>query len=507
MILEQLLLIRTGTYDDMYVRPYHMDAKPHLVAALADQTQGGQKTEAANLAGIAGQILAPVSAPLGSVGIVAGWGQERCRFLMRVRHEGMGGEGQIQYLTGYTDYDGINEFTGTVDPKMRFFINNTITTRVFNSWGAGGALVPQLRVKEASQLLVGNVVTDFRKMENSMFTMRPEDVFAQIGAAHEDPSLGPVRDLRPAFHTTPLRLSRRTNGSATEYLSTMLGTYRTAVRSQDNAIHDWTGLANHMSGVVRESTPMADPFLGDMIRFGTSLTEGNSFEYGELLNIAQFTDMNTKIVNLSLKEKAERPTRSLGDQSTISSPWLSQDWEPQIATIASHSIMALMSEVMLTMINFHLTNRNVGGRPSMDVPVALSFVQGKDLRDDIMTLVQRTIAGPFRDLTRNGSVDMSISGTLDMLGNSRLIIQYQDRQPVVFDNPTFADGLTSPVMAYSHENINNLATDMDTLANQLSMDLSAEAYAPEPTYHANPLSAVGPSTPVGTGGGYSGPAI
>jgi len=499
MIVEQLLLIRSGTYDDVHVRPYVMDtSNGNLIPQLQEQTHWGKKTEASNLAGIAGQMLAPSAAPIGVVAIAAGWGQARCRFLLRLRHDTMGGDSQIQYLTGYTDYDGINEFSGSVDGKMRLFVNNTITTRVFNKMGAGGTLIPQLRVKEAAQVLQGSVVTDFRKMDNAMHTVRPEDIFAQIGAQHEDTSLGPVNDMRSAFHTSPLRLSRRINGSASDYMSTILSTYRTSLRSQDNAVQDWAGLANQMSGVVREATPMSDPFLGEMIRMGTSLSEGSSFTYNELGQFAKFLHENTKIVGMDVQERNQLPTRSLGDQAHVGNPWASQHWEPQIATIAMHAIAANMADLMLTSVTFQLTNRVIGGQPRMDITGAMGFVHGIPLTDFLTTLQQRTLASVYRDLTRNGMVDVEVGGTINLMGNSHLIVKYQERPPVVFDTPTFADAINAPVVAYSQQNVNNLAMEFDTLANALSMDLSVEAYQPEPQI------AMGP---IGGGGGYSGPAI
>lgn len=487
MIVEQLLLIPSASYNDMFVRPYTLRTNEHQVMQLQEQTEGGRRLQAGNLAGLAGQILQPASQAGGVVQIAHGWGHQRMRFLMRVRHESPAGN-RYQYVTGYTDHVGANMNTGSVDPNMRFHVNNTITMRSVMVPTASGRVVEQ-RVQEASQVLVGNVVQDFRQMQHSMHSMRPEDVFATIGASFEDKS--PI-DVRTGWHSSPMKLSRRANGSASHYLSSMLGTYRNTLQSEDSHIRDWSSIADKMSGVVKEATVTADPFLGELIRMGTSLTEGSTFTYGELCRIAQGVEMHTDLLRQSPVEQAQM------HQVGQTADWGEQRFEPQIATIVMHSLPTVMVELMLTQIGFHLTNRNIGGQPTMDVYSALSFANGADVRPYVNSLQQRVITEIFRDITRNGEIDVSIQGTINLVGETRLLIQYGGNPPREYAAPSFADALMAPVVAYDLNNVQSIGMEIDTLANQLAMDLSPSAYA-----YGNQ----GGSPAAPAGGGIVGPAI
>ncbi len=481
MKVARLVFIRTGQYNDAVIRPYMAYATPDITAQLIEQTQGGKRIEMANMSGLAGQIIRPSTEHSGVVDIVGGWNHTRMRFMAEIHHASMSNEITVQYLTGYTDYEGVNADGTLVDPKLRMFVNNSIMTRRLRTMGGYG-MVDQLAVQDASQLLVGQPTTDYRAINTSMHTMRPEDVFGTIGTMHDQHSReNQFYDMRSPFTGSPFKKSQRSNGSPTSYLSKVLKTYRQTMAAADVAA-DFSDLANSMAGAVAGPTASADPFIGNMMRMGTSLTEGSSFTYGELCGLCRETEHNTEVVVPTAARRAQFHTP--GQSET----WTGKTHEAMIATMISHAVPAIMCDLMLTRAAFSLTNRTINGQPLLVPGNYQSFAQ-MDLSRFIEGFEQRMVAEVFRDITRNFQIDIELWCDIDLLGESVITISYMGNPGVRFVAPSFADALSAPVVAYDLQNVHSLATDIDTIANSLSVD-----YSPPDTGYAPAIY-----TPTGSG--------
>jgi hypothetical protein len=470
MQVARLLLIHTGRYNDAVVRPYMAYATPETTMQLMEQTHGGSRIEMANMSGIAGQIIRPTSEPGGTVDIVGGWGSTRMRFMAEIHHGSMNGDVTVQYLTGYTDYDGVNATGQAVDPKMRFFINNSITTRRVRTM-AGYGMENQLQVQDAAQILIGTPTTDYRQAAQSMHTMRPEDIFGTIGCLHDDhASAGGFFDMRSPFTGSSMKKSLRSNGSPTAFLSKTLKTYKGAMQAADVGA-DFSDLANTMAGMVAEPTITADPFIGAMTRFGTSLGEQNSFTYAELCGLCQETSHRTKVV---MQSPAQRATLH---QPGSSEAWTGMTHEVMIATMITHAAPAIMCDLMLTHASFSITNRNLGGQITL-VPGNYQSFAEMNLSRHIQAFEARMVSEVFRDITRNNEIDIDLWCNINLLGDSEITVAYMGHPPVKFVAPSFADALTAPVVAYNLQNVQAMATDIDTIANSLSIDLGVHTAAP-----------------------------
>lgn len=474
MIVQKLIFIRTGNYQPQASRPYWAHSTPQLTSQLIEQTHGGQKIEVANLAGIAGQVMRPMSEAQGIIGIVNGWDITRLRFFMEVHFNSMEGIPSVQYLTGYTDFDGLSNTGDHIAADMRMYINNSITTRrqTFNTaYGTNSTLL----LKNASQILVGEPMNDYRGLPTAMHTARPEDVFGAIGALRDDyddrkmPShmhmhaqetKEPIYDMRSPFVNGPMKKSNRINGSSPHYLSRLLKTYRSAMLSAD-PLHDFSALANSMCGMVREETIGTDQFMSGMINNGSSLAEGTSFTYGELTRFAQAVNQNTTVIHPS------KPSERARDYRMGTSEWTATTNETIVATVLMHSMPSILVDFMITDIGFHLHNRTIGGQPYMAFSHILSFVDGMDMRHYAEPLQQRIFAEVFRDITRNGDLDMEIMGRINMLGDSVFTISMMGGPAVEFAAPQFCDALLAPVVANNIDSIHAIARDVDVIADAI----------------------------------------
>ena len=493
MIVNKLMLIRTGQFHEQLMRPYTMHTDGELHHQLVEATQNGSRIAPNNLSGIAGQILRPSSSAVSSVEIANGWAEPRMRFLMEVHHPTMDGNVEIQYITGFTDHYGASQ-SGHIDPKMHFYINNTITTRLFVQNTHYGQ-TQGLRLKRASHVMSGPSPKTLDSMQTSRQTMRPEDVVGTVATLHNeyaDFGINVSAGFGPAgYDSTHMKLSDRSHGLPSRYLSNMFKGYRAAVENSTGD-EDYSKFIGNIVGFVRDDTPTSDRFIGNMVRHGLTLSENSFFTYADLLaldpNVPQRTEL---IMSREVQQQAQ-------DFRQYTSDMYAPTHQVIIATMLSHSLPALMTELMLTNAAFIVTNRTLDGQP-MFTPLGGTSFANVDLTPFLQQLELRFLVEIWRDLTRNGMIDLELQIEFSLLGNSKIKVSYMGEAPQEFVIPSFSDGLLAPVLTNNYQMVKNMAQEVDTLANTLQTDLSATSYAPEthrisvPTSYSN--SAAQPGTP------------
>ena len=150
--IVRMLLIQTGTYNDMVRRSFTTSLDANLLNQISYATQQGLKTSAAALANVASQFVHPNTA--GNVVMIPhGFDTNRFRFLMEVVSNRYQGGEIVQYICGYTDHYGISH-GGHFDPHTRFYINSIVTTRRVMETTQMGAMYQQ-RVSSADHLQIG----------------------------------------------------------------------------------------------------------------------------------------------------------------------------------------------------------------------------------------------------------------------------------------------------------------------------------------------------------------
>ena len=80
----KLIMIHTGTYDDMPMRAYTGAFNMDIANAFNHVTSNGSLISAQAIAPIASQIIAPEASPSGLAQIAEGWSNQRLRFLLEL---------------------------------------------------------------------------------------------------------------------------------------------------------------------------------------------------------------------------------------------------------------------------------------------------------------------------------------------------------------------------------------------------------------------------------------
>src|SRR5690606_33190833 len=105
IVVTELLMLETGTYNDMYARPYQSHTNDAKLNILAEATRGGQALQPSSLSGVAGLFLQPSAEVDRSSPIITpnGYGSKRFRFLMKVEYTNAMGLRHTLAYSGYTD--------------------------------------------------------------------------------------------------------------------------------------------------------------------------------------------------------------------------------------------------------------------------------------------------------------------------------------------------------------------------------------------------------------------
>lgn len=460
MNITRLYFVETGTYNDMALRPYQTNVDTSGIAQLQEATNFGANLKSAAVAGVAGSILRPSAEAKGIVSIVNSWDTPRLRFVMEVVNQAFAGGESVQYLTGYTDYVGVSA-SDHLDPRMRLYINNSILTRrVVTSTPRGMESVQT--VSDASHILAGSYQPSYNNINNTPHTMRPEDVFANIGSSAV---MGDVVDLRTTFAQHGLKKSRRSNGAASSYLSRVLSAHSQTLAGSDND-EDIQGLMAASQASVREALITQDPTIGWLQRSGTSLVEGTSISYGELCGLCPGLD--DRVVVAMARGIAKTQNHSRG-QSEI---WSGTTNETVFSTILSHSVPGIMMDLMMQKMTFSASNQTLDGQFFVQFAEVKSFAQGIDLAPYVQHFEHRLRTEILSDLTRNNAIDIQLTGSFDVLGDTTIDISISGGPMIRYVTPSFCDALLAPVLANDSLTLRKLAHDMDALVDNLQVNYS-----------------------------------
>lgn len=481
MRVTRLFFVETGTYNDMALRPYGTHLDPTVLSVFQEATRGGTVVLPSTMASAANSFIRPNTEAMGMVSIDQGWDSRRLRFMMEVEHSDFAGGVTVQYLTGYTDHVGIS-FGGHVDPNMRMYINSSIITNRVEMMTPSGRMMTQ-SVRDASHVLYGENTPGFGARSQSPQTMRPEDVFNTMGVSmmlHDLP--GETYDVRPTFGGNRIKKSRRSNGSAPIYLSRLLESRTMAVEAaqSDAGINEVMASAAES---VREAMVDQDIVLRQL-SLQTNLAHGGHFTFAELGQVQPEVhhDDITKVV------LAQGPVRDPSHQRGETEYWSGTNNETVAATILSHAVPALMADLMFTKVSFQASNQTIGGEFHVQVLGVQSFTANVDLSHYIRVFIHRVTTEIMRDLSRNNTMEVSVIGHFDMLGESRIEVGVGSPHLVPYVIPSFADGLMTPIMTNDHRNLQILATDIDNLCDNLGVaNLSPQntSYAPTALFQEN----------------------
>ena len=465
--VSKALFVETGTYNDMTMRPYETNFDQNLVNQFGELTLGGTSVSPAALSGIANQFLIPSAQAQTNVTIAEGWDTPRLRFILELTYyDGSGRASMRKILQGYTNHVGVAP-SGAIDFNMMLYFNNVVTLRQSTIMTENGSSL-RTSVGEASHLIRGDYDMTLGGQPNITWLMRPEDVFSTMGSSalgEED-----ILDLRVTFANTPVKKSRRSNGSASHYVSDVIKGYRHSVDSSNYNV-DFADALNKASGLVREQPMSGDKFFFDLTNNTASFAQGGSVTYGEMCSL--YPEFDNVAVIIPRKQMVHsQPQGFMGGYSERGQGeyWTSSNNETVWATVLAQSIPSIMVDGMLTKVTFMATNQTLDGAHSVQMMDAGSFADGLNLVPYVEHFITRLKSEILTGLSNNNHIDYALTASIDVLGDSNIRIRIADGPETDFTSPSFCDALFAPILTNSQSHISKVAYDLQALSDTIGVD-------------------------------------
>ena len=478
--ISKLLLMETGTYNDMAYRPYQTNLTLQTAHQVQEATQGGKDLSASTLSGVVGGVVSPSTEPHGAIQIPNGFAERRFRFMMEVIYtndnSALSSDQTRQIICGYTDHPGATR-QGSVDPQMVLYFNSSVIIRDVVEL-QGGKRVVRSTPSDASHLLSGDYQPNFDTQQVGHHLMRPQDLFNSMSSSLVQSDM--VFDARTTF-ASGAQKSRRSNTCSPTYLSRTLQAYKQATQDDQNFVAAEENLYDNAHGLVRERLISQDPFLAEvsMRRFGAvggGSLMNNNITFGELEQMSPGLDGRTAVV--FAQGVSQQPTNMPFGEDVPHSRGVTEHWggtnvETVAATTISHSVPSLMADLMLTKAAFSFTNKTLTGEPDIRIMDARSFADNIDLTPYIEVFINRLAVEVMRDLTRNNMFEVEMIVQVDMMGETHINISMNGGPHIHYCTPSFCDALMAPVLATSNENLRTVAHDVQQLSSMLDTESGA----------------------------------
>lgn len=454
-IVHSFMVIGTGTYHPLQLRPYTGNLTASGLNMFMEATNGGQQVNAGTLAGISGYLMAPSTAPTGQIQMPNGFGQERVRWFMVVQVVRPGNFSMMpvyQIIAGYSDTPEIDFNSQLVSPSLALRINSVTTVRQLSD---GNVIV-----EDTSHLIyqmpnfaaaMGMPTRDFNTPR--MQTMMPEDVMAMIGSLNLNGGFGGDGiDGRGQSMMSPVVKSRRTNSLTTNYLDMSLNSYANAVLAPEYINADAFEIASYARGRVAENSVSADQFIMT-IRTRTNYDACGFLTYGELCSLLPDADNKCQIFDNRSNVNnsgSGMPGPIMFGANTAGNyiDWANQMPETLFATRIIQTIPAIMTSLSLTYIQIIATNRVIDGTEcKIDYFQPNSPIPALNLNPFLRRFTDRLVVEVFRDLSLHGQIDYFVSIVVDVFGDTFVRISLNGGPEIDYNMPSFSDALAVPVLA------------------------------------------------------------
>lgn len=452
--VSKLMFIETGEYHQQAARPYntYLDDTRNI-ELLKSATQDGRNISANSVAGVASTIIRPTSEAGRDINISHGWGERRYRFFMEV--EMMVANTPVRKIViGYTDHVGVG-MGGSLDPNMRMYINNVIVLRLIgpNQW----------QIFESNHIVVNDLKIHGQGFQSQSVVMRPEDVFNSLQATsyYQQQDMD-VLDFRANIARGAFK-SERSNTNHNQYLAKSMKALHSAQNNADHMAGTMSDIYSEATTKVRESSIQDDGLL----RLWDD--QNNYFEDG-FITYGALCDMSPSTMHVTNHFELKPALKQATQHTSHTEHFKGSDVTAVMSTILSNTVPPLAMECLLTRVKFSATNATLNGQPDARITdVPRGFVEDIPLDSYIQLFLDRLINIVMPDVTNNWNFIVTIDVDVDILGETRIEISVDGDVPVPYVIPSFADGLTAPIIGSTNNDLNSLAVDIDAITSSIGM--------------------------------------
>lgn len=464
--VESLMIQNTGTFNPQFLRPYVTN--PHLnnndLTALSTSiveraVQGG--IDGATVAGIGNSFLTRSSEIDGHAIIPNGWDTQRSQFIMKIVLTNNIGISNPCFVTGYTDHAGINPVTGAIDPKMIFMVNSITQARAVQFRTPMG-VTENITSLGTQQLLVdvSNSLMNNGYNSQSQFVMRPDDIFKTMGNSAMYQQADNPLDMH-SIHDTSIKLDARSKGGAkrinngSNYIADILNSYINAPRDESKAATT-SALEMYLNTNQFEKY---DVYKNDFFKVINSRRQGYA-TYGNSFSFSELTAIDPNVMNVMTFITTKPGELHTAGQTQH---WGGSDLSTVVSSILASSVPSLMTEQLISMIQFKSTNNTVNGQPRTDIIYGAGFDSTVDMSQHYENFKHLFEIMILNDVTFGNQIPYMLEMKVSLSGESWIRIKLDNNPMIDYVTPTFCDSLFSPVITSRLDNMFNMSNDMESL--------------------------------------------
>lgn len=455
IIIDKLILQETGSFHDLYIRPFEMDVgdegdlRSSLLERISDSIGGRINQEAFH--GISSSILAPrmdVDPRRDRIEIAGGFSERRARFMMKVDVETRMGQKDTYYFQGYTDHYGVSS-SGYVAEDMIFEINGYIRVRSgYRETARGNEVVT--RVIEMAQIVNGRVIYD--EHCGDVMRLRPVDLFRDMTARNLDSSYtNGVTDTRTRFNgNTDVMFTRRSDSMPDRYLASAIGTFLHCKNDESFGHGDEQALTRAQQKINADLRNMeANPFLSQLANV-QGVHKSAHFTIEDLKDIDR--DLRVDVGRLSNTARTELATRDNCDD--WKSPIMEAKWAVQIA----NAVSCVMMEHYHLRLAASFTNKTINTKIISDLHDATPVAE--DIPVSTIEMIMTKLEDFLYDLSCRSSDIFDIHVRANLYDQTLIEIEINDGRMYRYYVPSFADSLMCASFTRNLDDLTSLSQDL-----------------------------------------------
>lgn len=443
-LIEELVYYPTRNHVPVHLRPYVFNTNHDAISTISDRMQ--QTASGTISAGVLNGLISGIVQP-SSVGIAStvnsSWvGNRRFIFMMRVRHVDYMGVEVCTYLFGYTEHDGITP-NGAIDMSMTHFINNVIET-------AATTYQTPLGVRR-DEKLTGVYNAIFSTSTTDLYAQRPVDIY-QTFSMNE---MANFSDMDAKFYNasstiTPFSnnivTSTAENGITAEYLSKILTSGMHAMKSREVHVNAYEmGSNDPTEKFFTEPSINECAFVRTLSRAAGFRSVTGTFPFTALMSMDSTIYDRFQLFNF---------TQDFSNPLLASTPEVGENWDGQdMITTKAYSLIenavGMATKYGFTKMSFMMTNMSDAlGTISSAILNFNSFLKLSPADNGYLLEIfkERFRNEVFLNESNVGRVSLAIEVHVDLLGTSKIYLEYAGYQGVWFTIPTFANSLFAPVV-------------------------------------------------------------
>lgn len=470
-ILESMNYFPMGNFNPVLNRPYAVHVTGNAIDTIASRMVENKlgKVTPTILQGVASEIMVPSAVGM-TTAVNSDWvSTRRYIFMLKVKTFDMMGVEFNSYIQGYTEYDGISP-TGNIDGNMVHHINNVIETTVLN------IPTPMGPVRKEKLYRIYNVFAT--QGQEDLYTQRPSDIMDNIQTMNMAKMMGgdgnmQIQGFNTANFINPYNqntvASSADNNITTEYLSKILTTGILMNKSRDVHLDSYS--VSEQSSV---ESKLPEPAISDN-RFLKYISRLAGFKNArEVFNFNQLMQVDNTIYNRFMLYDL---TKDIVDPVLQQTPEVGDFWHgqdpvtPKAYSLLENSV-GMAVKYGFNKLYFSASNMtNPTGMAEIFITNFKSFInlEESDFNFLIEIFKEKFIQEIYLNESQMGRIPLHLEAYIDLLGTSKIYVQYAGYPGNWYTVPTFANSLFSQVTTaskgtfdYTSDQLNNV---IDTLSN------------------------------------------